>query len=78
MPVYQLAINADQMSECLMSESNWSQLASFKAEQDKYCGRYDTLVMKLIMLFTCCYVILLSEIDFKCDYSGNDQASKQF
>jgi len=44
LPVYQLAINADQLSECLVSESNWAQLASVKEEQDKYCGRYDTLV----------------------------------
>jgi len=54
-----MAINSDQMNECLMSESNWSQLASFKAEQEKYCGRYDTLVIKSSAFNNSCGKIMI-------------------
>jgi hypothetical protein len=47
------------MNECLMSESNWSQLASFKAEQEKYCGRYDTLVIKSSAFNNSCGKIMI-------------------
>ncbi|XP_059470336.1 serine/threonine-protein kinase SMG1 isoform X2 [Neocloeon triangulifer] len=51
-PPHHHAINADQLCECLFSESNWSQLELVKEELGKYCGRYDTLISSSMTLET--------------------------
>ncbi|CAB3374703.1 Hypothetical predicted protein [Cloeon dipterum] len=52
LPVYQLSFKADQLGECLMHESEWSQLASLKEEYSKISGRYDTLISSSMTLET--------------------------